>query len=311
MDRSDTQADDRAVERIRTDFAHGASWLAREAARALAQVAGDESGGSAEERLARARALGQALARARPSMAAIASAVARVWWAGASTADDAQAQLAALHEEARAIDAGWEAASAGMANWARQAITGVVYTLSRSGSVERTLTTLAGERAAGEPLRVIVSESRPGGEGVALARALAGAGAQVTLIPDAAIASFIEQAALVIVGADSVRADGAVVNKVGTHTLALVARDAGRPVYALTERLKVTAASYPLVIEEMRPEELLPTPTSGVTPRNISFDVTPPQLVTSIVTETGPVDAQGIARLADEAERAYRSLMGV
>lgn len=310
------QADEQAVERIRSDYQHGASWLARAAVRALARVAEPAEGasaggsGSAEARLARTRALGQALAQARPSMATIANAVARVWWAGASTQGDAQARLAALREEARAVDAGWESASAGMTDWARQAVTGAVYTLSRSGSVERTLTTLAQERANQEPLRVIVSESWPGGEGVALARALAGAGARVTLIADAAAAAFIEQATLVIVGADSVRADGSVVNKVGTHTLALVARSAGKPCYALAERLKITPASYPLVIEEMRPDELLPAPTAGVTPRNVYFDVTPPRLMTSVVTENGPVNADGIARLADEAERAYRSLMG-
>ncbi|HEU5346039.1 MAG TPA: hypothetical protein VFU60_16955 [Ktedonobacterales bacterium] len=320
-DADDRQADERAVERIHSDYEHGASWLARAAVRDLARVAAakDERAGGAEERLARVRALGQSLAQARPSMATIANAVARAWWAGASTAGGAQAQLAALREEVRTIDDGWESASAGMTNWARQAVTGAVYTLSRSGSVERTLAALAEERATSdtsdtsdtsEPLRVIISESRPGGEGVALARALASEGAQVTLIADAAVASFIEQAALVIVGADSVRADGSVVNKVGTHTLALVARAAGRPVYALAERLKITAASYPLVIEETRPEELLPAPTPGVTPRNVYFDVTPPRLIASVVTESGPVDAEGIARLAEEAERAYRSLMG-
>ena len=301
-------ADDaQIVRRIRDDRDHGASWLAREAARQMACVAAGE--GDAKARLSRVRALGRALAQARPSMATIANTVARVWMVGAAQVDDAQTQLAALCAEALEIDARWTSATEGMAQWAREAVSGPVYTHSRSGSVEQTLTTLARERIGHEPLRVIVAESRPGGEGVGLAGALAAAGAQVTLVADSACAVFIEQAALVVVGADSVRSDGAVVNKVGTRTSALVAQAAGKPVYALAERLKVTPDSYPLVIEEMNPAELLPQPVSGVLARNVYFDVTPARLITSIIMESGPTDTRDIARLAEEAERAYRALM--
>ncbi len=303
-------ADDaQIVGRIRDDRQHGASWLAREAARQLARVA--EGADDAEERLRRVRALGQALAWARPSMATIANTVARIWMVGEAQAGDAQARLDALRAEALAINTRWASAAAGMAEWARKAVSGAVYTLSRSGTVEQTLTTLARERAGGEPLRVLVGESRPGGEGVALAGALAAAGAQVTLVADSACAAFIDQAALVMVGADSVRSDGAVVNKVGTRTLALVAQAAGKPVFALAERLKVTPDSYPLVIEEMNPAELLPASISGVTARNIYFDVTPARLIASVISETGEMNVHDIARLTEEAECAYRSLMGL
>jgi translation initiation factor 2B subunit (eIF-2B alpha/beta/delta family) len=303
-------ADDaQIVGRIRDDRQHGASWLAREAARQLARVA--EGADDAEERLRRVRALGQALAWARPSMATIANTVARIWMVGEAQAGDAQARLDALRAEALAINTRWASAAAGMAEWARKAVSGAVYTLSRSGTVEQTLTTLARERAGGEPLRVLVGESRPGGEGVALAGALAAAGAQVTLVADSACAAFIDQAALVMVGADSVRSDGAVVNKVGTRTLALVAQAAGKPVFALAERLKVTPDSYPLVIEEMNPAELLPAPIFGVSARNIYFDVTPARLIASVISETGEMNVHDIARLTEEAECAYRSLMGL
>jgi translation initiation factor 2B subunit (eIF-2B alpha/beta/delta family) len=303
-------ADDaQIVGRIRDDRQHGASWLAREAARQLARVA--EGADDAEERLRRVRALGQALAWARPSMATIANTVARIWMVGDAQAGDAQARLDALRAEALAINTRWASAAAGMAEWARKAVSGAVYTLSRSGTVEQTLTTLARERAGGEPLRVLVGESRPGGEGVALAGALAAAGAQVTLVADSACAAFIDQAALVMVGADSVRSDGAVVNKVGTRTLALVAQAAGKPVFALAERLKVTPDSYPLVIEEMNPAELLPAPIFGVSARNIYFDVTPARLIASVISETGEMNVHDIARLTEEAERAYRALMGL
>ena len=297
-----------AVERIRTDTAHGASWLAREAARALAETS-SSGDGDAEARLRVTQALGQALAQARPSMAAIANTVAHVWWAGVARAGAAETQLAAVRAEALRVDAHWDAAVAGMMQWARDAIDGAVYTLSRSDSVEGTLSALAREQSARDPLLVIVSESRPGGEGVGLAQALAAAGAQVTLAVDGACAALMDEAALVIVGADSVRADGSVVNKVGTHTLALVAHAAGKPVYALAERLKVTPPAYPLVIEQGAPHALLAEPVAGITPRTAIFDVTPARLITRIVMETGPADASALAQMADVAQRAYQALM--
>jgi translation initiation factor eIF-2B subunit delta len=175
--------------------------------------------------------------------------------------------------------------------------------------VEGTLAQLACERGPADLLRVIVSESRPGGEGVALAAALATAGAQVTLAVDGACAALMDDVAFVLVGADSVRSDGSVVNKIGTHTLALVARAAATPVYALAESLKITAASYPLSVEVMAPDELLAEPIVGVTPRNLYFDVTPAHLISGIITELGPLTASERARLVDQAERAYQSLM--
>lgn len=67
--------------------------------------------------------------------------------------------------------------------------------------------------AGGRRFRAIVCESRPLCEGVSLANALAAAGVQVTVITDAQAGAFMEEADLVLVGADSLTAD-AVVNKV-------------------------------------------------------------------------------------------------
>lgn len=294
------------VERIRADKEHGASALAREAARALADIASET--GNPIERLDRAHRLAHALAQARPSMAAIANTVSHLWSVASSRSGDAETRLAALRSEAHAVDANWSAAVAGMTTWAREAIAGPVYTLSRSGSVEQTLVNVARERAGADPLRVIVSESRPGGEGIALATALGAVGALVTLAPDTACATLIDEAALVIVGADSVRGDGSVVNKVGTRMLAQVAHAARKPVYALAERWKITPVSYPLALEEASSEALLPEPVAGVTPRAMIFDVTPAMLITGIVMEAGHVDAATIARMAREAECEYQAL---
>jgi translation initiation factor 2B subunit (eIF-2B alpha/beta/delta family) len=91
----------------------------------------------------------------------------------------------------------------------------------------------------GPGLSVIVCESRPLCEGVTMAQRLAAAGLQVTLITDAQAGVFVEQADVVLLGADAVTPAG-VVNKVGSKLLARAAKAADVPVVAVTDSLKVS-----------------------------------------------------------------------
>lgn len=91
----------------------------------------------------------------------------------------------------------------------------------------------------GPGLSVIVCESRPLCEGVAMAQRLAAAGLQVTAITDAQAGVFVEEADVVLLGADAVTPAG-VVNKVGSKLLALAAKAASVPVVAVTDSLKIT-----------------------------------------------------------------------
>jgi translation initiation factor 2B subunit (eIF-2B alpha/beta/delta family) len=177
--------------------------------------------------------------------------------------------------------------------------------MSRSGAVEDVLRDL-GQRRIIE--RVLIGASMPGGEGVAMGRALAQSGLDVTLIADAACGLFIGEATCVVLGADSLRADGSLVNKVGSYPLALVAREAGKPVYVLCETLKIAARDFPLVLEEMDPAELLPDPVAGYHARNPYFDVTPAALLAGNVTEKGVLDRTAIARYAKAAGAALARL---
>ena len=101
-----------------------------------------------------------------------------------------------------------------------------------------------------------------------------------------------------VLGADSVRADGSVVNKVGSYPLAVTASSLGVPVYVLCETLKIAAPSFPLTLEEMEPGELLPEPVAGITVRNIYFDRTPAEYISGVVTEEGVLDVEAIAARA-------------
>lgn len=292
-----------SVQAIRDDREHGASWLARAAAETMlrASETREVASPAAWEDILRATA--QALVVSRPSMAAVANAAAHIWSAGAgmSHAD----RQRAIREAAARLATADEPIRRAIAAQAEKLVTGDVYTISRSGTVADLLRDL-GQR--GRIGRVLVAESRPGGEGVALARALAANGLRVTLVADAAAGVFVAEATCVLLGADSLRADGSVVNKVGSYPLALVAREAGRPVFVACETLKIAAPDFPLALEEKDPAELLPDPIDGLNARNPYFDVTPAPLIASYITEEGILDRAAIGRYAEATGDALARL---
>ncbi len=303
----------RGIAAIAADREHGASWLARSGAALLAEASAPTAARDPRPRLAQLRAAARRLVAARPSMAAVANTAARIWLAAAD-AEGAGAgpgeALKALHAEAARLAALWDDAARAIGDVAIPSLSsGTLYTHSRSGTVERVLVRLAAERKqAGRPVEIIVSVSYPSFEGRAAAEALARAGWSVTLVADAACGIFVSEAAAVVCGADSVLADGRVVNKVGTYPLALAAHAVGVPFYVLCETLKIAAPGFPLALERMPPEEILPTPIPGVTTLNPYFDITPAGDVTAVFTERGRLTP---ALLAEQAALAARALAAV
>ena len=140
-------------------------------------------------------------------------------------------------------------------------------------------------------VRAIVTESRPLYEGRRLAARLSDWGIPTSLITDAQLGLFVPQADMVLIGADSILADGSVINKAGTYGLALVAHDQGVPVYVCAESCKRRPAQLPEpALEEMDPAELSPgEPSLGphVRVRNIYFDRTPARLISGWIDEHG------------------------
>jgi translation initiation factor 2B subunit (eIF-2B alpha/beta/delta family) len=302
---------------VRDDRAHGASALAREAAAILRACAlqGLEPEADALVALRQVQQAARNLAASRPSMVAVANTVGRIWAAAAETPGlrganpSAAAARLALERARRAADevlAGWATASAQIANHARAFLQGTLLTHSLSGTVQAVLL------ACKEQIeRVYVTEGRPRCEGRATAQALAAAELRVTLLTDAEAGLFIPECAAVVVGADSILADGAVVNKAGTLLLALAAR-ASRPRHvpflALAETLKIAPFKQPR-LEEMDPAEVVsPAELPGVSARNIYFDRTPASLVSAIITERGILDRMQVREQAAQAQRWARML---
>jgi translation initiation factor 2B subunit (eIF-2B alpha/beta/delta family) len=138
--------------------------------------------------------------------------------------------------------------------------------------------------------RVFVLESRPLLEGRFLVVALQEAGIPASLAPDALGPSLVGQSSGVLVGADSVLRDGAVVNKIGSYGLALAAKAHGRPFHVACETLKFDArhdaASWP-GSPAMKSKEVWENPPERIEVVNRYFEVVPASLVTAIVTERG------------------------
>lgn len=285
-----------AIQAIHDDKLHGASWLARAAARTMLQLIEPRDDVSEAAWSSVVRVAAQALVTSRPSMAAVANAAVSIWSAGSREAMLAKAErIMSQESDLQQL----------LVTHAEKLVAGDVYTMSRSATVEHVLRELGRRLVIG---RVLVAESRPGLEGVALGRALAEDGLAVTLVADAASGVLIGEAICVLLGADSLRADGSVVNKVGSYPLALVARDAGKPVFVLCETLKIAAPAFPLTLEEGDATELLADTSTGMSVRNPYFDVTPASLITAYITEEGVLDRDAIMRYAEVAGAALALL---
>ncbi len=135
----------------------------------------------------------------------------------------------------------------------------------------------------GKRFKVILTESAPDYEGIALAGELEKLEVPFEVITDAQLGLFAEKATLALVGADNVTRDGAVVNKVGTYLLALACYDNGVPFYAAAESFKLHPE---LTSEEVEIVER-PYVKQGYRVRNLLFDITPWRHIRGIITELG------------------------
>jgi len=152
---------------------------------------------------------------------------------------------------------------------------------------------------SGKEIEVFATEVRPRNQGYITIRTLNDAGIKTNFIVDSAVRSFINEVDLVIVGADAVTVNGAVVNKIGTSQVAHTAHEARVNVLVAAETYKFaprTIIGELITIEERAGNEILPDEIARtlpqVTVRNPAFDVTPAEYIDLIVTEAGAVPPQ-------------------
>jgi methylthioribose-1-phosphate isomerase len=162
----------------------------------------------------------------------------------------------------------------------------------------------------GKRIRVFATETRPLLQGSRItAWELKKAKVPFTLITDSMAGYFMgkEEVDCVIVGADRIASNGDTANKIGTYTLAVLAKEHGIPFYvtAPTTTIDMTLASgEEIPIEERSPEEVthiqgVATAPAGVKAANPAFDVTPHRYITAIITENGIIREPYAKRLQE------------
>jgi len=162
---------------------------------------------------------------------------------------------------------------------------------------------------AGKSISVIADETRPFLQGARLtAWEMVQEGIPVTLITDN-MAGFMMAGGeidAVVVGTDRVAGNGDVANKIGTYMVAVLARRHGIPFYVAcplsTIDLSIADGSQ-IPIEERAADEVTgfrdcQWAADGVMVRNPSFDVTPAELVSALITEKGVIHQPGRSKLA-------------
>lgn len=152
-------------------------------------------------------------------------------------------------------------------------------------------------KESGKNIKVIATETRPVMQGSRLtAFELKHDGIDVNLIPDTAVGYVMSKGLVtkVIVGADRILRTGHVYNKIGTYQVAIMAKQHDIPFYVAAPLSTFDLKSKPedVIIENRKASEVTmiagkKTAPDGIEVLNPAFDLTPPELITGIITEAG------------------------
>ena len=152
-------------------------------------------------------------------------------------------------------------------------------------------------RESGKNIKVIATETRPVQQGSRLtAFELKHDGFDVSLIPDTAVGYIMANGLVdkVIVGADRIVKTGHVFNKIGTYQVATMAKQHGIPFYvaAPLSTIDMKSKAEDVIIEMRKGTEVTgigekKTAPDGINVINPAFDMTPPELISGIITEKG------------------------
>ena len=279
----------------------GAGRIARAAAKALLITARDSQAEDVQRMVQELEGTGKMIIESRPTAVSLPNAVRcilkRVSDAKAHAKNVAEIRQLACDSALRFILESKQAVKKIGEIGARRIEDGdVVLTHCNS---EAALSVICTAWSEGKSIQVFATESRPRLQGRITIRRLDKVGIPTTFIVDSAVRYFMNKIDKVIVGADTIAANGAVVNKIGTSTIALAAKEARTLFYVATETYKFSPATVfgELVkVEERDSSEIVPkgilNKLRNVTVRNPSFDVTPPEYVDLILTEKGVIPPQ-------------------
>jgi methylthioribose-1-phosphate isomerase len=304
----DCQSVEQVVEAIRTLRVRGAPAIGVAAAYGVVIGARETANAERPKFDERLQAVVQQLAASRPTAV-------NLFWAldrqrrlaermPAATPRDV---LAALLAEARVIEAEDRAMCAAIGRYGAELLNAgdAVLTHCNAGALATAgdgtaLAVIYAAAANGKKIRVFADETRPLLQGARLtAWELSQRGIPVTVICDSMAATVMRQRKVqaVIVGADRIAANGDTANKIGTYSVACLAKTHGIPFYvaAPSSTFDLSLSNGDLIpIEERSAAEIThgfgrQTAPDGIDVYNPAFDITPAELITAIITERGVI----------------------
>ena len=303
-----------SVEEAASDIAsmeiRGAATIADAAAGALAAQAEDSAADDPAAFRAEMRAAGRRLRETRPTAVSLPNALRYVLRGmdGETVPDLRESVVESAREFQRELDQAQENLGRIGANRLRDGDTVMTHCHSTDA-----LSCVETALEQGKEISAIVKETRPRKQGHITAEQLREWGVPVTLVVDNAARRYLDDADHVLVGADSIAADGSVINKIGTSGLAVNARERGVPIMVAAQTLKLhpdTMTGHTVEIEMRDEREVLTeeeeleidggTDSDEFTVENPAFDVTPPRYVDAIVTERGQFPPESIVTLMRE-----------
>lgn len=262
------------------------------------------------------------IAAARPTAVDLPRAVQRTA-AATADADSAEEMIERAEQEALAIQAEGRESCRLIGEYGRRELAGVtrILTHCNTGRLATSgwgtaLGVVYAKAAAGEPVEVLASETRPLLQGARLtAWELSSAGIPVTLVTDSMSGAVMASGRVeaVVVGCDRVARNGDTANKIGTYTHAVLAHAHAIPFYVAgpltTFDLDISSGNE-IVIEERPASEVLcyggRQVAASVPVWNPAFDVTPADLITAFITDRGvlrPPYAESIPRAFENVVR--------
>lgn len=286
------------ADKIKRMEIRGAGRIARAAVNALEEYSSTLSARTLPEYLEKMNDASALLAATRPTAVSLPNAIRSVMSSLHVPYSDVEGAKAGFRERCRMFVLGSEQAVQRIAEIGSRHIRDGDVLLTHCNS-EAALACIIEAKKAGKEISVFATEVRPRNQGHLTIKTLDRAGIPTSFIVDSAARFFMNEVDLVIVGADAVTVNGAVVNKIGTSQIALAASEARTRVMVAAETYKFapkTILGEYIEIEERDPEEILPPAMIADLPnvriRNPVFDVTPAHYVDLIVTEAGAIPPQ-------------------
>ena len=293
------------IEEIRNDKIHGADWLSNSALNVIATASLNERAMTVDELHETLWSYAIELAGCRPSMAPLVNKLG-IMFSRLDAIDDILDYRAKDKEVAKTLINNSNTAKTRIIDYMKHVIPNVetVFTYSYSNTVKQAILGLEIEN-------VIVTESRPGNEGIRLAKELAKEGVNVLTGVDGMVHMYMKHVDTVLVGADSVQHNGSFINKVGTKMLGFAAKEQGKPMYVLCDTMKFNVLNYlgqGIELEEMNPSEVA-EPSDNLRVRNFYFEIISPELVTAIITDEGIMEPIDIKRKMEELRKQVEPLL--